>query len=206
MALFAGVSAAHLGAAVLKKRSAAVLTKVCLMPLLAAVYMFGTDGPFIPLLCALVFGWCGDVFLLRISELRFFRLGLASFFLGHLCYIFSFIFFAGGINLTALAISAAAAAPLALAVYSMIRPEKTMRLPAIAYEIVILFMSLSALQLFLARRDGGGLLVFAGSLCFILSDTILARFTFGTKPRYGDFFVMLTYIAAQSGIVWGMMG
>jgi uncharacterized membrane protein YhhN len=205
MAFFAGMSVAHLGAAALKKRPAAVFTKVCLMPLLAAVYVFGTEHVFIPLILALIFGWGGDVFLLKISELRFFRLGLASFLIGHLCYISSFLFFAGSLNIMALAISAAVTVPLALAVYSIIRPEKTMKLPAIVYEIAILLMSLSALQLFLARRDGGSLLVFAGSLCFIFSDTLLARFTFGTKPRYGDFFVMLTYIAAQSGIVWGMM-
>jgi uncharacterized membrane protein YhhN len=66
-------------------------------------------------------------------------------------------------------------------------------------------MSLSALQLLISRRDEWGLLIFAGSLCFLVSDTLLAYFTFRTKPKYGDFFVMLSYLAAQPGIIRGMM-
>jgi uncharacterized membrane protein YhhN len=205
MALFIGMSAAHLGSLLLEKKNTAALTKICLLPLLGAVYVFGAEKIFVPLIPALLFGWAGDVFLIKISDLRFFRLGMAGFLIGHLCYIPSFIYFTRGLNITALVVSTAAAVPLALAVHSLIRPERAMKVPALAYEITILLMSLSALQLFLSRRDGGSLLVFAGSLCFLVSDTLLAYFTFRTKPRYGQFFVMLPYIAAQWGIVWGMM-
>jgi uncharacterized membrane protein YhhN len=105
----------------------------------------------------------------------------------------------------ALVISAALAVPVGFAVHALIKPEKAMNLPAICYEIIIILMSLSALQLLLSRRDGRGLLIFAGSLCFLISDTLLAYFTFRTKPKRGDFFVMLSYIAAQAGIIGGMM-
>jgi uncharacterized membrane protein YhhN len=206
MALFIGICTVHLGSLLLKKRKAAAFTKICLVPLLGAVYVFGTENIFVPVILALLFGWGGDVFLLKISDLRFFRLGLAGFLIGHLCYISSFIYFTERLSLIALGVSAAVAVPLALAVHSLIKPEKAMKLPVIAYEIIILLMSLSALQLFLSRRDGWGILIFAGSLCFLVSDTLLACFTFRTKPRYGDFFVMLTYITAQAGIVWGMAG
>jgi uncharacterized membrane protein YhhN len=205
-ALFTGMGAVHLGALLAEKRKIAAAAKICLLPLLGAVYVFGAERVFVPVIFALLFGWGGDVFLLKISELRFFRLGLASFLVGHLCYIPSFLSVTRGLNIAALAVSAAAAVPLALGVHALIRPDRAMKIPAMAYEIIILLMSISALQLFLSRRDGRALLVFAGSLCFLVSDTLLAYFTFRTKPRYGQFFVMLTYIAAQAGIVWGMMG
>jgi uncharacterized membrane protein YhhN len=206
VALFIGMSAAHLVSLILPQRKFQIATKICLVPLLLAVYVLGAENIFVSLVIALSFGWWGDIFLLKISELRFFRLGLASFLIGHLCYIPSFMYAAGTLNVTALIISAAAAVPFGIAVYRITRPEKSMKIPTIVYEIVIMLMSLSAFQLLLARRDGWGLLVFAGSLCFLVSDTLLAYFNFRTKPKHGDFFVMLTYLAAQSGIIWGMMG
>jgi uncharacterized membrane protein YhhN len=205
IALFIGMSTAHLGSLFFQKRTVQALTKICLLPLLGAVYVFGAEKFFFPVILALFFGWGGDMCLIRVCD-RFFRLGLAGFLLGHLCYIPSFIYFTERLNIIALLVSIAAAVPLGFVVHSIIRPTKAMNLPVIVYEIVILLMSLSALQLCLSRRDGWGLLVFAGSLCFLISDTLLGYFTFRTKPRYGDFWVMLTYIAAQSGIIWGMMG
>ncbi|MDR1278114.1 MAG: lysoplasmalogenase [Treponema sp.] len=203
--LFAGVSAAHLVFTLVHKRAFQDLSKICLVPLLGAAYVLGAEHPAVPILLALLFGWGGDIFLLKISDVRFFRLGLASFLLGHLCYIPSFLSAAGELHSTALLVSAAAALPLAFAIHSFIKPEKAMNLPVIIYEIIILLMSLSALQLLISRRDGWGLLVFAGSLCFLVSDTLLAYCTFRTKPKHGDFFVMLFYIAAQAGIIRGMM-
>jgi uncharacterized membrane protein YhhN len=94
-----------------------------------------------------------------------------------------------------------------------------MKIPVIFYETVIVAMAIFALQVFLVQgglsgAHGGagtvppgtvpaGTLVLAGSLCFLTSDSILARFTFGSKPKYGDFLVMLTYLAAQFLITLG---
>jgi uncharacterized membrane protein YhhN len=206
IALFIGMGATHLVSVILRNEKLRVVTKVCLMPLLLTIYVLGADRLFVPVILALIFGWGGDVFLIKGSDLRFFRLGLASFLIGHLCYISSFVYFTGTFNMPAFIVSAAAAVLLGFAVHSIIRPVKAMNLPAICYEIIILLMSLSALQLLLYRRDEWGLLIFAGSLCFLISDAILAYFTFRTRPKYGDFFVILSYLAAQSGIIWGIMG
>jgi uncharacterized membrane protein YhhN len=203
--LFAGMSAAHLVFSLVHKSVPQTLTKIFLVPLLGAVYVFGAKNPAALVIAALIFGWGGDMFLLKINDARFFRLGLASFLLGHLCYIPSFLHAAGELHIPALVISAAAALPLGFVIHSLIKPEKAMNLPVIVYEIIILLMSLSALQLLISRRDGWSLLVFAGSLSFLVSDMLLAYFSFRTKPKQGDFFVMLTYIAAQAGIIRGMM-
>jgi uncharacterized membrane protein YhhN len=205
MALFAGMSAAHLVSLFFQKRNIQALTKIFLLPLLLAVYVFGAEKLFAPVLFALIFGWGGDALLLKINEPRFFRLGLASFLIGHLCYIPSFVYGTESLNMAALVIFIVVAVPLGFFIHAIIKPGKAMNLPVVAYEVIILLMSLSALQLFLSRRDHWSLLIFAGSLCFLLSDTLLACFTFRTKPKYGDFWVMLAYIAAQSGIVRGMM-
>ena len=144
--------------------------------------------------------------MVKIRDVRFFRLGLASFLLGHICYIPSMMHFAGGMDFFALILSLIAALPLGLLLRSVVRPSREMNVPSIVYETVILLMAASALQLFIARGSPFGTLVFAGSLCFLASDSMLAYFNFRTKPRFGDFFVMLTYLAAQLCIVLGLSG
>jgi uncharacterized membrane protein YhhN len=203
--LFIGAGAAHLVFLFFGKKIPGNITKIFLLPLLAGVYVFGVRNIFVPALLALVFGWGGDVFLLKISDIKFFRLGLASFLAGHLCYIISFISFTNTLNSTALIVSIIAAIPSTFIVHSIIKPKKEMNLPVIFYEIIIMLMSLAALQLMLSRRDGYGLLVFAGSLSFLLSDMLLAYSTFRTGPKHSSFFVMLSYIAAQSAIVLGLL-
>jgi uncharacterized membrane protein YhhN len=155
---------------------------------------------------ALVLGCAGDIFLVRINVLLFFRLGLASFLLGHIFYIIALFEFARPFNITALLVSIAAAIIFEVVIFKVVHPNKEMKIPVIFYETVIVAMAVFALQVFLAQGGLSGIsgtLVFAGSLCFLASDSILARFTFGSKPKYGDFFVMLTYLAAQFLITLG---
>jgi uncharacterized membrane protein YhhN len=204
--LFTGVGAAHLVLSLFGENIPRAITKICLLPLLAGAYISGAKDVFVPVLLALVFGWGGDVFLLKIKDIRFFRLGLASFLAGNLCYIISFISFTNTLHSAALVVSIASAVPLAFIFHSIIRPKKEMNLPVIIYEIIIMTMSLTALQLTLSRRDGHGLLVFAGSLCFLVSDTLLSCFTFRSRPKYGSLFVMSSYILAQLTIVLGLTG
>ncbi|MDR3173308.1 MAG: lysoplasmalogenase [Treponema sp.] len=200
------VGAAHLVLLFLGKNIPRNITKICLLPLLAGAYVSGAKNIFVPALLALFFGWWGDLFLLKISDIKFFRLGLGSFLAGHFFYIVTFIFFTNAINNIALAVSVAAAIPLVFIVHSIIRPKKELNIPVIVYEIIITLMSLSALQLMLSRGDVYGLLVFAGSICFLLSDTSLGYITFRTRSKYASLFVMLSYIAAQLTIVLGLIG
>jgi uncharacterized membrane protein YhhN len=206
MGLFAGAGAAHLVFLFLGKEGPGNITKMFLVPLLAGAYVFGAKSISLPVLLALVFGWGGDLFLLKMNDLKFFRLGLGSFLAGHLCYIIAFVSLTGIPHIIVLVVSIAAAIPLTFLVHSVIKPNKEMNLPVVVYEIVIMLMSLSALQLMLSRRDGCGLLAFAGSLCFLFSDTLLAYSTFRTGPKHASFFVMLSYIAAQAAIAGGLMG
>ena len=178
-----------------------------LAPLILAVYLTGAKIILLPIILALVFAWIGDVLLIKISNLLCFRLGLASFLIGHICYIIAMFGYNHPFNIPVLIISAAIAVVLGIIIYKMIKPSKEMKIPVIAYEVIILTMALSALQLFL--HQGGlpemgsvfGILVLAGSVSFVASDTSLALVTFQKKPFY--VFCMATYIAAQLLITLG---
>jgi uncharacterized membrane protein YhhN len=81
-----------------------------------------------------------------------------------------------------------------------------MRIPTLIYGIIIEVLGLCALQFMLYRQDAVGIAVFAGSLFFVFSDSVLAYFTFRTTPGYGHILVMLSYIIAQGSIVIALAG
>jgi len=179
------------------------ILKGCLVPLILAVYIFGTEKILVPVVLGLFFGWTGDVLLLKGSNSRFFILGLVSFLIGHICYIIAMYGFAIPFHITALVISIAAAACIGFLLFKILRPTAEMKIAIIAYEITILTMAVFALQLFLAQGGFFGAFVLAGSVCFLLSDSTLAYDTFRKGPKYAPFIIMLTYIAAQLLIALG---
>ncbi|MDR2966041.1 MAG: lysoplasmalogenase [Treponema sp.] len=205
--LFIVVSVLHLVSLFAKQGGLfKAITKSLLMPLLFGVYFFGVQNMFWPIALAIIFGWAGDVFLLKIESLVRFRCGLASFLLGHLAYILALISFAQPFNTNALAVSFAVAVAFGITMYKFVHPNREMKIPVIIYETVITAMAVLAFQVFLNKGSPLGAFVFGGSILFLVSDSILARFTFGKKPKYGDFWVMATYIPAQLCIVLGFCG
>jgi uncharacterized membrane protein YhhN len=206
LAAFALTVTAHLLALIFINERIRKVSKVCLLPLLITFYFIRADRLLPGLVLAGIFGWLGDIFLIRIQNNRYFKLGLAAFLLGHLCYIGTILSLTGAFNIPALGVSVAAAVPLGILVLRWIKPEGAMRIPAIVYGIVIQVMSLCALQFMLYRQDALGIAVFTGSLFFLFSDSVLAYFTFRTTPRYGHLLVMLSYIIAQAGIVIALAG
>jgi uncharacterized membrane protein YhhN len=198
---------AHLASILFKNILVKAMTKGLLMPLLLGVYVFGAQNEiFWPVVLALVLGCFGDVFLLNIENLKFFRMGLASFLLGHVFYIVamvSAINSGASVFLIVLIVSIAVSVALCFFLYRFVRPSADMKIPVIAYEAVIMGMAICALQVFLIFGFPQGMFVLAGSLFFLVSDSVLAKFTFGNKPWHGDFWVMLTYLPAQALITLG---
>jgi len=201
------VSIVYLFTLVKKPSMFQFVLKGCLMPLLLAFYITsaGTENIFWPVALALIFAWIGDVLLVRITNILWFRLGLLSFLIGHIFYIIAMYEFIQPINFTVLIISIIAAVCIGYIVYKTVKPSKQMKIPVIAYETVILLMTISALQVFILQFTGKGhifgLLIFSGSICFLISDTLLAIRTFRRVKIY--FAVMITYIAAQFLITLG---
>jgi uncharacterized membrane protein YhhN len=180
------------------------LTKCCLMPALAAYYLAAAGSAFqLTVVIALAFSWIGDIVLINKDKPLFLRLGLGAFLLGHVFYIISILKMVPAFNYFLLALSAAAALVLAVRIHFVIKPPKQMVVPVIFYEIAIFTMSLCALQLMLFRKDAAGIAVFAGSLVFIFSDSLMAYLLFHGKPKYYNVITMLPYIAAQLCIIAG---
>jgi uncharacterized membrane protein YhhN len=178
------------------------------MPLLLAYFIAASGNVYLPVLCALIFAFIGDYFLLEpLKPLRF-KLGLASFLIGHLCYIPAFISLTNTFHIPALIVSYVIAVVLGFFMIKTIKPEKNMIIPVIAYTCIILNMSIFALQLMLsnglAHHHFSSIMIFIGSVLFICSDTILAFVTFHTMPKRGNFLVMIFYITAQAFIVMGL--
>jgi uncharacterized membrane protein YhhN len=204
LCLFAGAALVHLVSLFFRNRPLTALTKVCLLPLLLALYLVTVERYAAAVILGGLGGWLGDALLLNHKRRVFFVLGLVSFLLGHLAYIRAIRSLVPALNLPALAVSAGAALALGIGVLKIIRPDRGFLVPAICYTLVLELMSLSALQLALYRRDPPSLGIFAGSLCFIVSDSFLAGFTFRGMPKYGSFLVMSFYITAQFCILGGL--
>jgi len=179
------------------------ILKCCLMPLVLAVYIStaGFENIYWLVFLALLFAWIGDVVLLRIADVLWFKLGLVSFLIGHIFYVIAMYKFAVPFNIPVLIISIVVSLSFCLAAYKIIKPDKQMRIPVIAYESIIMVMAIFALQLFMAHQSTFGILVFAGSICFVVSDTLLALKTFRGFRVF--FAIMITYIAAQFLIAYG---
>jgi uncharacterized membrane protein YhhN len=197
------VSAVYLTLLFFKMSKLQGILKCCLMPLVLAIYFFGTQKIYLPIVLALVFGWAGDAFLIKISNLRCFRFGLASFLIGHVCYIAAMYGFAKPFNYTILCISIVFTIVLGIFLFRLVRPGKEMKIPVIAYETIIIIMTLFSLHVFIVQGGSFGTLVLAGSLCFLVSDSLLAYNTFRKQTNLIHFSVMLTYIAAQLLIALG---
>ncbi|MDR0590227.1 MAG: lysoplasmalogenase [Spirochaetaceae bacterium] len=180
------------------------ITKVLLLPPLALYYIVAAEQFSVIVLLAVIFGWIGDIFLIKIQKEAFFKAGLASFLLGHLLYIPAMLSFTGQGSIPARIIAIIVVIPLGVLIQRLIKPTRAMRIPVLIYGIIIVLMSLSALQLMIARREAWGVLVFFGSLCFLISDFILGYFTFRTISKHGSFFIMFFYMLAQGSIIVGL--
>ncbi|MFB7353727.1 lysoplasmalogenase [Streptomyces gardneri] len=172
------------------------LAKPLLMPLLAA-YAVTRGAPKL-LIAALLFGWGGDVFLLSDADGAF-LVGMGSFAAGHVCYLVLF-----GRRRTSPLLGAGYAVAL-LATIVLLWPDlpAELRIPVAGYSLLLTAMAYRASAL--------GLLAGLGGALFLLSDTLIATGV-AEWPQLPapDFWVMLTYIAAQylltAGVLSAMYG
>ncbi len=207
LAVFLAASVFHLACCALGAKRLQGASKGFLMPLLAIAYLafsWGESSP--PVLGAILCGFLGDVLLLAPERRGRFLAGLGAFLLGHLFYAGA-LAERGGLPPLLPGVLLATALLLAgiLAYVSLQKALGEMRVPVIAYLAVILGMAFFALSLLLAGRTAGSLLAAVGSVCFILSDYLLARSLFLREAEPSrDFFVMLFYLAAQCCLAVGL--
>jgi uncharacterized membrane protein YhhN len=127
------------------------------------------------LLLGLILCLIGDVCLALPGE-KMFMMGLGAFFAGHLFYILGFSFltpFSRWISPGALI-----AVFMSAIIFFWLRPHlKSMFVPVLLYILVITMMLSGAWAVFAKSSFAvsGRMLVFAGALCFYLSDVFVAR-------------------------------
>lgn len=145
------------------------------------------------LLAGLAASWFGDVFLLGTTD-TWFLLGLSAFLLAHVAYVTAFLMrgvdlrWVAGATLPVLIFSAATA------VWLMPHVGGGLRLPVLAYLVVINLMVIGA---FGARGAGAAWLLPAGALAFYFSDLGVAARQF-MQPEFPPYVWSLPlYYAGQ---------
>ncbi|MEU6380587.1 lysoplasmalogenase [Streptomyces sp. NPDC046909] len=174
-----------------------IAAKPLLMPLLAG-YAALSGAPRL-LIAALLLGWGGDTLLLFDAEPAFLA-GMASFAAGHVCYLalartrgradahHTFLLTTYCVVLTATVPALWPDLPTGL------------RVPVAAYSVLLTAMAYGVGSRF-------GRVAGLGGALFVLSDTLIATgVAEWPQPPRPDLWIMLTYIAAQSLLVTGILG
>lgn len=196
LAAFALAALGDLAALLADSDTGHTLFKPLLMPLLAA-YVLMVKGPRL-LAVALLFGWGGDTLLLFDADPAFLA-GMCSFAAGHICYLTFFKRHGTPRARGALLVAAYATALIATVVLLWPDLPPDMRGPVAGYSLLLTAMAFAATRLGLTAAAGGAL--------FLLSDTLIATGVaeWPQAPR-PDFWIMLTYIAAQVLLARGVLG
>jgi uncharacterized membrane protein YhhN len=147
---------------------------------------------------ALMFCLAGDVFLMLPKDL--FVAGLASFLVGHLCYVGGLVIAHRSWSATALGAALVAVTLAGIApriVGSVRRTDRALVGPVLAYVAVISLMVITAWGSWRAWA-------IAGAVSFYASDATLAWNRFVRPLRHGHLAVMVTYHLGQIGLVLGL--
>lgn len=170
--------------------------KPLLMPLLAA-YSLVSGAPRL-LVGALLCGWGGDLLLLSDADPAFLA-GMASFAAGHVCYLA--LFRAYGSPRARVGLLAPAYATALVVTVTALWPDlpADLRVPVAGYSTLLVAMACTAAIRFGPVAGLGGAL-------FLLSDTLIATGVadWPQLPR-PEFWIMLTYIAAQFLLATGTL-
>ncbi|MGW7072950.1 lysoplasmalogenase [Streptomyces sp. NPDC054855] len=195
LAAFALAAAGDLTALLASSDTGHMVFKPLLMPLLAA-YVLTVKGPRL-LTAALLFGWGGDTLLLFDADPAFLA-GMGSFAAGHVCYLA--LFKRHGTPRARGGWLVAGYATALVVTVALLWPDlpPDMRGPVAGYSLLLTAMAFGATRLGLTAAAGGAL--------FLLSDTLIATGVaeWPQAPR-PDFWIMLTYIAAQFLLVRGVL-
>ena len=184
-------------------------TKLLLMPLLALWLLFATNPTPHAITLGLLCGFLGDLLLLAAAKKSFFFVVGSSFFAaGHVLYAVYFLTHLGAAPRFGLI--AFGALLYALYIALLLRRLRKgdiggkMQVLSASYQAVISFMSLCAFLFAVTNGSIWHWMVFAASLLFLFSDSVLAYDKYYKKLKFRYLIVMSTYILAQAGITFGV--
>ena len=188
------------------------VTKVFLMPLLALCFFLlwrcEGDEP-VPwyVLAALLFGCVGDTCLIDHHHPVGFPLGLVAFSFGHVLYILQMLMITAAPELWMIALLIVVYGAGVVMTFKKLSPFLPKKLwgGCLFYMILLSTLSAAAAAGMLTSLSLGTVCLFAGTLLFLLSDTILSFEIFRGETKNGNLKVMITYIAAQILISAGFL-
>ncbi len=164
-----------------------------------------------PVLIAFFFSWVGDIFLMFSgrNELFFFA-GVGGFFFAQVSYIFIFTRYSetGGRGyLQDNLIIGFLFLGYVAGIFYLLLPglEGAMKPVLLLYALSLIGMSMMALNRKGRVNRRSYLLVFTGSVLFVLSDSMIALDRFYRDIPMAGFLIMVTYIAAQYLIMRGLI-
>ena len=209
--LYSIFSLVHLWAGQFGQPNIAFYTKPLLMLFLVSWFYFSTKNhpsTFRNLIIgALLFSFGGDTLLMFVKSHgeHFFLMGLGSFLLAHVCYLFGFYKYKTQIKgwLTTKPLLTIPLFILLLGFVSYLVPDiaTAMQIPVVAYSLVIMGMVLSVLNLGGKINSNIFMTLLAGALLFMSSDMMIAVNKFKTPLPYAHIAIMLTYLLGQFFIV-----
>lgn len=195
--------------------------KSLLMPLLILYYIFSISSFMFSnwlIILALVGGFFGDFFLVLENDEKWFLFGMASFLIGHIFYIISFLtsiwnYLLIEISLILSLITVVLLIPSLLIIGTTFpkfyKNLKEFKIPVYLYIAIIFIMHLCASLRILkfGFLNLGFLLTWLGSILFIFSDSLIALDTFNRekKIKFINIIIMASYIIAQFFIIQGII-
>ena len=211
LSVYIGFSIFYLLITAFNQENISRILKPFLLPILVIAVVssahFGTKKT---LITALTFSWIGDVILLFADKGEiYFILGLVAFLVSHVFYIVLFskqtisktisnkLSFGAGIGLILLYF---------FGMITTLGPKLgSLTIPVVIYAVVISTMLFYALKGSFQWNTIPYQSVLIGAVFFISSDSILAFNKFDQPIPYASFLIMITYLAAQFCIVWGIL-
>jgi uncharacterized membrane protein YhhN len=154
----------------------------------------------------LIFSWAGDVTLEFVQNNgNIFIIGLAFFLLAHMMYLAMFILTPGKNTITGIRFCFLIPVLIygTVLVMYLYNDLGAMKIPVIAYALVILLMLSGAINRIEKVSRKSYFLVLAGAILFVLSDSAIAINKFSNQFEYSSLVIMSTYITAQFLIVTG---
>lgn len=194
---FIAVSVIHIFGFVIDNEIIRISSKPFIIPLLIVYYLNSVQLINRLFIVALVFSFLGDVLLISDAALNF-MFGLGSFLTAHILYI---VIVVKQLQKSSIQNKIIAAMPFVLVFYGLIslliNHLGEMLLPVVVYGVVISVFGMVALLNFLVKKSRSSLVLFFGTLFFILSDSILAINKFYDSQEFYPMLIMITYITAQ---------
>lgn len=177
----------------------------CMGLLAIAVFFFAPQYPLIYI--SIILGFLGDLFLLKKENAFYLTIGAISFAAMHglnMYIICSYLSYS--VNWSVFVISLIGLA--IFIIYGKLTKRKVppaIRKGALGYFFLLLFATVIAGLLLIDSLSLGSIIIFTGYILFLCSDICLVIFNYVHHVKRKHFWVMLTYLSAQTLIYIGMI-